>query len=244
MRSAVVVGSGRSGTSLVTGLLADAGLNLGDELLPPSVANRTGYQEDPRVNALNDEFLAPLLGPEHRFTGTRLAWLAVLPDSAEPAADAAQVRAMRRYLPAVPFCLKDPRLSYTIDCWQPVLGTARRVAVFRHPSSVVRSIQRDIERDPAYYAGFRFTPEHGFRMWNAMNRRILRRTQAEANWLLVDSDQLLASGDVTALADHIGTAVPTDRFDPGAFGGVDPTGTPADSCRLHAEMVAWAARGR
>jgi len=56
-RSAVVVGSGRSGTSLVAGVLVDTGLHPGDRLIPPSGANPTGFHEDLDVNALNGPWL-------------------------------------------------------------------------------------------------------------------------------------------------------------------------------------------
>lgn len=237
-RSAVIVGSGRSGTSLVAGLLVDAGLHPGERLIPPSAANPTGFHEDLDVNALNDELLAPHLGAEHAASGTRLAWLAALAPTAVPVATAAQEQRMAAHLRHRPYCLKDPRLASTLDAWRPALGPeVCFVAVFRHPAAVVRSVLRHAERDPAHFAGFDVTAEHVLRMWSAVNRRILDRHARRGSWLFVDADAVAATGAVAALAGHVGVEVPTDRIRP-ALLTPPAAAVPPDALALHAELVA------
>lgn len=235
----MVVGSGRSGTSLVAGLLVDVGLHPGDRLIPESAANPTGFHEDLDVNALNDELLAPHLGAEHATSGTRLAWLAALAPTAVPTATAAQEQRMADHLRRRPFCLKDPRLASTLDAWRPMLGPeVCFVAVFRHPTAVVASVLRHAERDPAHFAGFAVTAEHVLRMWSAVYRRILDRHAVHGSWLFVDADALAATGDVAALAGHVGAEVPTDRIRPALFNAPDDATVPADALALHAELLA------
>lgn len=234
----MVVGSGRSGTSLAAGLLVDAGLHPGDRLIPASEANPTGFHEDLDVNALNDELLAPHLGAEHAASGTRLAWLTALAPTAAPTATPDQERRMAALLRRRPFCVKDPRLAFTLDAWRPVLGPGVCfVAVFRHPAAVARSVLRHAERDPAHFAGFDVTVEQVLRMWTAVNRRILDHHTRQGRWLFVDADALAATGDATALARHVGVAVPTDRIRP-ALLSAPAAAVPADALALHAELLA------
>jgi hypothetical protein len=238
-RSVVVVGSGRSGTSLVAGVLVDSGLHPGDRLIPPSGANPTGFHEDLDVNALNDELLVPHLGAEHAASGTRLAWLAALAPTAVPTATPAQERRMAEHLRRRPFCVKDPRLAFTLDAWRPLLGPeVCFVAVFRHPAAVVRSVLRHAERDPVHFAGFDVTVEQVLRMWTAVNRRILDRHAHQGPWLFVDADALAATGDVAPLGRHVGAEVPTGRIRPALLSPPAAAAVPPDALALHAELLA------
>lgn len=215
-RSAVVLGAGRSGTSLVAGLLADAGLVTGHRLIPASPANPTGFHEDLDVNALNDELLAPHLGPEHDASGTRLAWLAALGGPLRLDATPGQRVRMAHLLRHRPACLKDPRLSHTLGAWRPELpADTALIAVFRHPASAIRSVQREAGRDPTYYADFALDDDHLAAMWAAANRRILDEHAAVGTWTFVDADRLMTTGDVGALAGAVDAPVPASRIDPG-----------------------------
>lgn len=212
----MVVGAGRSGTSLVAGLLADAGLTTGHDLIPASDANPTGFHEDVDVNALNDELLAPFLGPEHRRSGTRLAWLAALDAGSEPVADAEQRSRMAHLIRVRPFCLKDPRLSHTLDAWRPVLPPdVAYVAVFRHPASVVRSVQDWAVRDPSYFADFDVADAQLHRTWASGYTRLVDHHAADGDWTFVDADALVQTGDTGPLATAVGAPVPADRIDAG-----------------------------
>ena len=47
-RNCLILGSGRSGTSMAAGILARAGYFMGAELWPADIGNPKGYFEDPR----------------------------------------------------------------------------------------------------------------------------------------------------------------------------------------------------
>lgn len=57
MLDCLVLGSGRSGTSLVAGMLDRAGYYTGDNYLVGRLANPRGFFEDSRVNSINDALL-------------------------------------------------------------------------------------------------------------------------------------------------------------------------------------------
>src|ERR1700726_1587163 len=61
MRNCIILGCGRSGTSLASGLLAGSGYFMGDHLYPPSEGNPKGYFEDQDVNAINEDLLEPVI---------------------------------------------------------------------------------------------------------------------------------------------------------------------------------------
>src|SRR5215218_3651940 len=111
MRDCVVVGCGRSGTSLAAGLLARAGYNCGKDLLPPDEGGPAGFFESRGVNAINE---------------------AVLPPEVKPTAPAELRVHMAQALPAPPYCCKDPRFAYTLEAWGPLFAGALFVCVFRH----------------------------------------------------------------------------------------------------------------
>jgi hypothetical protein len=236
-RSVVVLGAGRSGTSMVAGLLADAGLDPGGDLIPASPANPTGYFEDLGVNRLNDDLLAPCLADSRVRVPRRLGWLAALPDPGGIAPTPAQRARMRALLPEGPFCLKDPRLSYTLAAWRPVLppGTAF-ACVFRDPARVVASVQRDARRDPAYYEGYDPTPEAVFATWECAYRAILDRHAVTGTWAFIDADDLVVHGDTGALSRLAGCEVAAGRIDAALRRSAPAERPPAAVRRLHDEL--------
>ncbi len=62
----IVLGCGRSGTSLVAGLLASAGYFMGPRLHPPREANPTGFFEGEVVKDVNEALLDPLVEADGR----------------------------------------------------------------------------------------------------------------------------------------------------------------------------------
>lgn len=227
-RTVIVLGAGRSGTSLVAGLLADAGYFPGERLIPPSEANPTGFFEDLDVNALNDELLHPMLPLIPDPVPARLAWLAPVPALAGPRATSAQRARMASHVRRAGTCLKDPRFSFTLGAWRGSLpADTGFVCVFRHPARVAESVRREAERDPGYFLGYQATPQRVWAAWCAAYRWILDRHATSGDWLFVDADRLCESGDTTSLTGFAELDVPAGRIDPslqrsGGAGGLAP----------------------
>jgi hypothetical protein len=243
-RSVVVLGAGRSGTSMVAGLLADAGLDPGGDLIPASAANPTGYYESLAVNRLNDDLLAPCLAESRVPVPRRLGWLAAVPDPGGITATPAQRERMRALLPPAPFVLKDPRLSYTLAAWRPALPAGTGFAcVFRDPARVAESVLRDARRDPGYYAGYDPAPSAVFASWECAYRAILDHHAGTGAWVFVDADALVTRADTAPLTRLARREVPGDRIDVALRRSAPSARPPAGVRRLHDELRRRAAEG-
>jgi len=134
MKNLVILGMHRSGTSLITRALANAGLAVGDpgDLLVDQEDNPHGFYERRDVVALNDALL------EHQSA----TWFAP-PDEIIPADFAgAETSKIFASLPEQGWLLKDPRMTLTWPHWQESCSGAGLLFVYRNPWSVARSLHK------------------------------------------------------------------------------------------------------
>ena len=138
----------RSGTSLVAGILAEAGLTPPPDLLPAHpVDNSQGYFESRDVVDINNGFIRTLGGSWNDPTP--------LPDGCFSGAEATRARArigewLRRWEAAnETLLLKDPRLSRLAPIWLPELAMRFErvvvVQVLRRADAVFRSLSRRVD---------------------------------------------------------------------------------------------------
>ena len=202
-RNCLILGSGRSGTSMAAGILAPAGYFMGEEIWPANEGNPKGQFEDREVNQINDELIASvpskslpnalrriLLG-DPPVLGNLQHWVAVL----RPGVPILCPPAMNQRIAAVtahqPFCLKDPRFSYTLPAWRPHIGDALLLCVFRDPSITASSIVREC-KSADYMKNLVVDDRWGLKVWEAMYRYILEVHYPQGgDWLFVHYDQLL-----------------------------------------------------
>ena len=183
-RDCIILGSGRSGTSLATGLLAGNSYFMGDELWTANIGNPTGYFEDREVNEINDYLLAPYAPSETqsgllgrlRSNGYPLGhlqrWLSVIPPGTPMICPAPLRRRMKALTARRPFCLKDPRFCYTLRLWRPHLGGAAILCVFRDPAVTAASIMTEDAR-AEYLKNVRMDIGRAFAVWEMMYRNVL-----------------------------------------------------------------------
>ena len=240
MRTCVVLGCGRSGTSLVAGVLAAAGWHLGERLLAADPSNAKGYFEDRTVNALNERLLSPVTGAPPPGAARPLAegerWLAVLPPDVvvPPRPDLAAAQAAAACAPdGRPVCRKDPRFTWTLPLWAP-LADAVRVVVFREPLAAARSIVR-MQDD-----GTLGLPLSGaLQVWQSAYRRVLALSERDgASWVFVSHEQAVTGRALPRLAAVLGVdALPGDVADP-RLRTSDPHGeVPDDVAALYRELL-------
>lgn len=208
MRNVLVLGSGRSGTSMATGLLAQAGYFMGDRLLPPSQSNPKGFFEDQEVNAINEEILdgiaprrPPVIGKllfRHRPLKYQ-RWLAPISVDARPGSSPAIDSRIRKIVERRPFCFKDPRYCYTLPIWRPHLDDTVFVCVFRHPAATVRSILRECRNDSRLHT-LRMNERRALELWELMYRHVLEIHRNQGEWLFLHYDQLLERAGIDRLA--------------------------------------------
>ncbi len=155
----VVLGSGRSGTSVITKALQNLGCYLGDNLTPPNDMNPKGFFEDNRiVYEVNEKVLTHL----------KTTWSDILPfdaTSMDPTLGKIQEHAkdiLQEKFKHSSWCaFKDPRTSRLLPFWQSLFEKTNiqdnYVIALRNPLSSVASFQ--------LYDNIHYT--QGFLLWLA-----------------------------------------------------------------------------
>lgn len=224
-RSCVIVGSGRSGTSMLAGILHESGYSMGGSLLSPSSSNPKGYFESAEINQLNDQLIAAVtavrprgpmgyLYPWRQSPG--LLWLADLDLDTTVIPTREQLALMKQLSLEKPFCFKDPRFCYTLEAWRPVLGEVVFLCVFREPGRTVTSVKKDVrEQYPRErYRNFRLTTGHIFRMWVSMYTHVLEKHSRAGHWIFVHYDQIVDGSAIPRIESAINAKIDTSLVDP------------------------------
>lgn len=138
-----VVGMHRSGTSMVTRMLAACGLQLGPlhELIGPSSENPAGYWERRPIVALDDALLEVLgMAWDHAPHPLDADWLE-RPDVQALLGEARELVA--GFGTDATWGWKDPRSSFTVPFWEAAIGSQVAVVVCaRNPLDVAESLER------------------------------------------------------------------------------------------------------
>lgn len=245
-RNVVVVGSGRSGTSLVAGLIATAGHHMGRHLVRPNEANPKGFFEDYRTLLINEELLAPHTRelPKPRFTDQKpypeplrdlQRWLAVLGPETLVEAPPELLPKMRSSLEREPWCRKDPRFCHTLPAWEPLFGDALRVCVFREPSRTANSM-----RVVARTQGVELSFEGGLEIWAGAYQQVLTRHRHHGQWLFVHYDQILDRTALPGLEREIGASLDPGMVDQALRRAPASGGWPAAVDEVYRELCGLA----
>ena len=214
MRDCLVLGSGRSGTSLTAGCLANAGYFMGTRLLPPSPTNPKGFFESQDINDINEERLATVVARRVPFFGRWFLldrpvypqrWLARVPLEARLRSSRVVDAAIRAFSAKRPFCFKDPRFCYTLPAWRPHIGDVALVCVFRDPTETAASILREKEGS-FYLRRLRIDVGAALEVWTLMYEHVLREFLRGGDWLFLHYDQLLEGSGLRRLAEFLGVA--------------------------------------
>jgi hypothetical protein len=207
VRNAIILGCGRSGTSMVAGLAASAGYFMGPDLHPPRKANPLGFFEGDFVKAINEDLLEQVVRPESSRTNRGSRWLETLPADVQIQPLPVVSARISRLVAREPFALKDPRFCYTLSAWRPHLPDATAyVCVFREPGRTVASILQECSEAP-WLEHVRMSSIDAEALWVAMYRRVLDQHSQAGDWLFVHYDQILSGTGVVMLADHLRASV-------------------------------------
>jgi len=221
MRSCLVMGSDRSGTSMLAGMLHAAGYYVGNQLLPPTSSNPKGYFEDRTINGLNEDLLIQLLRvkragirgrlyPWRTFHGHR--WIAPLDIEATVHATPEITDQMQSITSRRPFCLKDPRFCHTIDAWRPVLGDAVFLCVFREPGRTATSMIAEIRKQTRLQF-LHISRRRALHAWARAYEHILIKHMTQGEWLFVHYDQIFDGSAVPRIEEFLGTSIDASFVD-------------------------------
>lgn len=182
---------GRSGTSLLTGLLSLAcGFDVGKEedLIPPRTFNEKGYFERSDVVSQNIKFLKekntehldPIMTP--RYTPIQNISLFTTKHG-QSALDF-----MNNNNRTSPWAVKDPRLCITLNEWLPFLNTQPAIIItYRHPIEVAKSLR----------ARNKMSLARGLAAWTAYNKALLRNSQGQC--IVVTTNDALLQDPMTEI---------------------------------------------
>jgi hypothetical protein len=194
---------------------------MGDKLLPGNDENPKGYFEDETVNSINEELLMPVVpaGPKG-FIGkyilrSRLPygmrWLARVPLGTNLTCSPTVRDQMIRVTCHEPFCLKDPRFSYTLGLWRPVLCNPVFACIFRDPGITVRSMLTHCSKG-SYPSSVVINAKIAFEIWVLMYRHILETHHPSGgDWIFLHYNQLLDGSAYKILTESL-EAVPNRQF--------------------------------
>jgi len=203
MKNVVVLGSGRSGSSLLAGLMNKTHWH-GDNLIPPSPANPKGFFEDSTVNHEINEGI--LKQTTQRQVPRGHWWLKRLAPGTPLYSTYQQRVLIRKYLQPrpKPFCLKDPRLSYTFPTWDAYLPSNTVVlVVFRNPGITVSSMRQEI-RKAKYLANYKHDASYLFGVWEDMYLNILNHyADSTRPWKFISFDEILTKAGIEKVVDAV-----------------------------------------
>lgn len=222
MKNVIILGSGRSGTSLSAGLLAKSGYFMGKNLIPGRDSNPKGFFESPDINAINEELLAQVIPSRPKIIGnwffrdrprTGQRWVAVVPLKPQFNPTAKTQAKIKNLTSRSPYCFKDPRFSYTLPVWRPFLNKTVFVVVFRNPAQTVNSVLKEC-RHHDYMQDLRLPRAKAFQVWQLMYSHILDVHQHNGQWLFIHFNQLFQASGQKNLSQFTGATLDRSFADP------------------------------
>lgn len=212
MRNCIILGSGRSGTSMLAGSLAAAGYFMGDDLYPGRASNPKGFFEGPQINGLNEALLGPVV-PAEQGLGQWQLWLAQL-DSCQSIEVTPEIAlGIAEMVQREPFCFKDPRFSYTATAWLPFLRNTAWICVFREPGLTAASIVRECSQMP-YLSGVRMDLSRALDIWSATYRAVLSLRSVLFEIIFVHYSQVIDGSGLTRISRLLDAPVDGTFADP------------------------------
>jgi hypothetical protein len=245
MHNLIILGSGRSGTSMVAGLFRNSGYFMGETLHEADRGNPKGYFEDVAINSLNERILMDVLPRRPRgfvgnwfFSarpGTGQMWLARVPVGT-PIVCSEEIKSEIRQLTAKePYCFKDPRFSYTLPCWKPFLRGARFLVVFRHPADTAKSIAKECQAQ-SYLRTLAITRADMLEGWTLMYDHILRACADDGTWQFVHYNQALTADGLNELERFSSATVDRSFPDENLRRSVSTEPVPAETRKMYGEL--------
>lgn len=215
MHNLIILGSGRSGTSLLTGMLAKSGYFTGDNYIEINDANPKGFFEDREVNNINEDIITLSYNqqnPIQKIFATPLPegktkWLAMLPNRLAIKTSLDIKSRIENLVSNQPFCFKDPRFSYTLPAWDQFAKPYNVICIFRNPLDTTTSILKECHQNP-YLNDFGMTHSRALKIWNSIHSYVLNyHDQFGSHWYFIHYEQLFNSDFVSQLEKNLNVSL-------------------------------------
>ena len=214
MRNCLIMGFGRSGTSLMTGILSEAGYFAGENLYPARESNPKGFFENEVINGINEKILKKYdyqrLHKEiprfhQRFSpyapGEGHRWLSYIsPDCRLTECEADIREAIAKALSVKGYAYKDPRFNYTLKFWEEAItDDTLMICMFRQPEITVGSIIRECQV-AGYLSEFYIEAELAYQLWfNSYTHLLNNLSSISSDRILFVHYEQLLTGSVLPL---------------------------------------------
>lgn len=229
MDNILILGSGRSGTSMLAGALYNnSSYFMGENprYLGENKANPRGFFEDYEVNTINEDILKltfPIFPEFFRkiFFPTnphyRHRWLLKLPVWFPITGNETISKRIQTLIENQPFCFKDPRFSYTLPVWQKYIPEETKfLVIYRHPTKTIESILREC-RESRIIDKIKINEKEAYKIWNSMYSHILKNYEKSHNtskWLFIHYDQVITEKGILKIEKFLGSKIDRDFIQP------------------------------
>lgn len=195
MRNCLIMGFGRSGTSLMAGILHQSGYFSGDDLYPPRKSNPLGFFENARINGINETILKeydyekknsnpPAFSrPFSPYTpGEGHRWLTCIPPEIEIThCDESVLDSIDMVIASSGYAYKDPRFNYTLGIWNNrIKDDTLYICMVRQPEITIGSVLKECAF-AAYLSDFFIDPDLAYQLWYNSYTHLLKNLSAISN---------------------------------------------------------------
>jgi len=230
MKNCLILGCGRSGTSMLAGILHQAGYFMGDKLYLPRDSNPKGFFEWSAINKINEAILAPY-GKKSLYSlclkklfkksvvedpGRNQRWLMSLPLHVSVSNSSFPIEEeIRNVIEREPFAYKDPRFSYTLPVWRRFLKPDTVfLCIFREPDVTVESILKEC-RSQNYLADLVISRRSAYRVWsNIYAHTLFLNAGMQGSCFFVHYDQVFKRTALPALSEFLQAGLTAAFIDP------------------------------
>ncbi len=224
MNNCLVMGFGRSGTSLLNGLLYHSGYFAGNHLHPARETNPKGFYEDIIINRINEQILEPYdyskfysdypvfdkaFSPYNPRRGHR--WLTLIKPGTRISTQDEHIKSLINNVvdQPKPFAYKDPRFNYTLPVWIQFLPeNTRLLCIFRNPAIVVRSVIKECNT-VEYLSDFYIDEELCFQIWHNSYRQFIDSMTEEirAKTLFISYEGLIRNQNLDKISRFLNAGI-------------------------------------
>lgn len=224
MNNCLILGSGRSGTSMMGGIMHDAGYYMGEGLYPGRESNPKGFFENAEINGLNEKILshyddkwgkiknklfkkATVYAPSQ---GQR--WLISLDKDVDiNCIDENIKQRVKNAVSKQPFCYKDPRFSYTLPVWEQFLPKDTKfIVMFRSPGTTINSILKECS-SVKYLSSLEINKEKAQESWVNVYKHVQKNYEKNPEkFLFLHYEQVYTGEGIKKLSTFLNTEIKSD----------------------------------
>ena len=205
LKGCFVLGSPRSGSSMLVGLISGDLFFNGDNLLKKDELSPKGYLESLDIIYLHDDIIHQSLN-EHEFPKElpyHACWALSIEKPLEIKINSIQKSKIKEYKSKKLFCYKDPRLSYTLPVWNVKSSEYAKMVIFREPEKSIESIIVAAK----HLHNIDLSSSQAEKIWFSMYSSIIRNLKGYSNVIYIHFDDVFTQDGINKIKKVVGTSL-------------------------------------